>query len=320
MPTRARDQGSKQAVHTSHQDHIAAKGMNSMIHYSVVHKFIPMPQALKIPDAKAAVEKEWVKLEKIRAWQLTNVRDKKEVIEKASNKGKQVHFASLMDLCRLKNSELEPQYQKCKGWVVLRGDIVKDDPGSYAVIYWTRIINVTDESRKSHGHKTRDYRDAQDKQQTQYPLTPRTKMEDAQKLIPKSECPDIWIRLPKHKWPKSWSSIEDPVIPFGRNLYGHPSVGLLWERQFGKVLLKYGWEKVPNWDCFFGNREKGLFLSVNVDDIKLGGKKQNINPTWKKFMKDVDLREPTSFVDHVYLGLHSKTMPDKQGSCRQLQK
>ena len=44
-----------------------------------------------------------------------------------------VHFASLMDLFHLKNSELEPQFQKYKGRVALRGDIVKDDSGSYAV-------------------------------------------------------------------------------------------------------------------------------------------------------------------------------------------
>ena len=48
------------AGHKPHQDHMTAKGMNSMTHYSLVHKFIPMPQALKIPDAKA-VEKEWEK-------------------------------------------------------------------------------------------------------------------------------------------------------------------------------------------------------------------------------------------------------------------
>ena len=73
----------------------------------------------------------------------------------------------------------------------------------------------------------------------------QVKMEDAHKLlkIPKSECPDIWIRLPRHKWPKSWSSMEDPVVPLERNLYGHPLAGLLWERQFEKVLLKHGWEK-----------------------------------------------------------------------------
>ena len=42
-----------------HEDHIAAKGMNSLSRYNLVHKFIPMPQAMKMPDAKAAVEKEW---------------------------------------------------------------------------------------------------------------------------------------------------------------------------------------------------------------------------------------------------------------------
>ena len=44
-----------------------------------------------------------------------------------------IHFASLMDLFHLKNSELEPQFQKYKGRVVLRGDSVKNASGSCAV-------------------------------------------------------------------------------------------------------------------------------------------------------------------------------------------
>ena len=56
--------------------------------------------------------------------------------------------------------------------------------------------------------------------------------------IPKPECPDIWIRLPRHTWLKSWSSMEDPVVPLERNLYGHPLAGLLWERQFEKILFE----------------------------------------------------------------------------------
>ena len=39
-----------------HEDHIAGKGENSLQHYNLVHKFIPMPQAMKIPAAKAAVD------------------------------------------------------------------------------------------------------------------------------------------------------------------------------------------------------------------------------------------------------------------------
>ena len=39
-----------------------------------------------------------------------------------------------------------------------------------------------------------------------------------------------------------------------------------------------------------------------VDDIKLAGKKQNLEPMWKVLNEEVDLGEPTSFLDHVYLG------------------
>ena len=70
--------------------------MNSLNHYSHVHKFIPMPQAMKILDAKATVVKEWKDWRKFPAWQLTKVRNMKEVIDEARNEGRKVHFASLM--------------------------------------------------------------------------------------------------------------------------------------------------------------------------------------------------------------------------------
>ena len=118
------------SVPNYHEDHIAGKGDNSLQHYNFVHKLIPMRQAMKIPAAKAAVDREWEKLEKISAWNLTKVRSKKEVIDEARTTGAKVHFASLMDICHLKNAEMEVQHQKYKGRVVLRGDIVKHDSGS----------------------------------------------------------------------------------------------------------------------------------------------------------------------------------------------
>ena len=132
----------------------------------------------------------------------------------------------------------------------------------------------------------------------------QVKMEDAPKLlkIPKSECPDIWIRQPRHKWPKSWTSMEDPVVPHERNLYGHPLAGLLWEWHFEKILLQHGWEKVSNWECLFVHRQKGLFLSVCVDDFKMSGKNPILDPMWGILMKEVDFVDATSFLDHVSLG------------------
>ena len=196
-----------------------------------------------------------------------------------------------------------PQSLKYKGRIVLRGDFVKDDSVSYAVFteqgssasqmtaakvmdIISRLLGCAGQAADAVSSYTQE------------------KIEDAHKLlkIPKSECPDIRIRLPRHTWPKSWSSMEDPVVPLERNLYAHPLAGLSWERQFEKILLKHGWEKVSNWECLFVHREKRLFSSVHVDDITLAGKKQNLDPMWKALNREVDLGEPASFLDHVYLG------------------
>ena len=58
------------------------------------------------------MDKEWETLDKISAWNLTKVRSKKEVIDEARTKRAKVHFASLMDICHLKNAELEAKQKK----------------------------------------------------------------------------------------------------------------------------------------------------------------------------------------------------------------
>ena len=48
-------------------------------------------------------------------------------------------------------------------------------------------------------------------------------------------------------------------------------------------------------------------------------KKQNLNPLWKVPNKEVDLGEPTSFLDHVYLGCtqrHCQTSKDTVDNYR----
>ena len=130
------------------------------------------------------------------------------------------------------------------------------------------------------------------------------RMEDAPKLskIPKSECPVIWIRLPRHKWPKSLSSMEDPVVPLERNLYGPPLGGLLWERQFEQILLQHGWEKVSNWENGYSYTVKNgcSYLCMWMTSNWLERNKTLIrcNPMWKVVKKEVDLGEPTSSLDH----------------------
>ena len=174
------------------------------------------------------------KLEKFSAWDLTKVRSKSEVIDEARTKGMKVHFPSLMDICPLKKAEFETKHQKYKGRIGLRGDIVKDDSGSYAVFTEQgssasqmtagKVMDIISRLPGCAGQAA----DA-------VSAYTQVKMEDAPKLlkISKSECPDIWIRLPRHKWPKSWSSLEDPVVPLERKLYG-----ILWKDCHGEGNLE----------------------------------------------------------------------------------
>ena len=133
---------------------------------------------MKIPDAKAAVDKEWKELEIIPVWQLEKVKSKMEVILEAQRDNNKVHFAALMDLCHQKNSK------------------------SGATI----------------------------------------------------------AELPKTR----------------------------------------------------------TFLQVFVDDTKMDVKKQNIAPMWKKLMKHVDLDEPTSYLDLVYLGCTQRERKPNEDRKREM--
>ena len=134
-----------------HEDHIAGKGENSLRHYDLVHKFIPMPQAMKIPAAKAAVDKEWEKSEKSSAWNLTKVRSKKEVIDEAKMSG--VSSFRLTDghmsfeKCwiggkapKVQRSSCTPRWYCKRRFRVLRS------------MHWTRISSITNDSIKNHGY------------------------------------------------------------------------------------------------------------------------------------------------------------------------
>ena len=127
-----------------------------------------------------------------------------------------------MDICHLKNAELEGKHPKYKGRIVLRGDIVKDDSGSYAVF--------TEQGSSASQMTAAKIMDVI----SRLPGCDGQAADAVSLKIPISESPDIWIRLPRHKWPKSWSSMEDLVVLLERNLYGHPLAGLFWKGNLRK--------------------------------------------------------------------------------------
>ena len=81
--------------------------------------------------------------------------------------------------------------------------------------------------------------------------------------------------------------------------------GLLWERQFEKILLKYRLENVL--------RDKTLFWSVYVDDIKFSRHKQNIDPIGP--MREILNKEVALENKHLSFKDNAK----RQKCCRQLQ-
>ena len=129
---------------------------------------------MKIPDAQAAVDKEWAKIEKIHAWHMGKSQEQREVILEAPRETKKkVHFATLMDICHLKNAKLEPKLQKYKGRVVLRGDIVKDDSGAHTVFAEQGSSASQITAAKVMDVFLQDWQTATDKQPTPYLLTPK---------------------------------------------------------------------------------------------------------------------------------------------------
>ena len=107
--------------HRYHEDHIAAKGVKSLSHENGMGK-------IRENTGMAADRSQ------------------------ERNKGRKVHFASLMDHCHLKNSETQPQDQEYKSRVVLRCDIAKDESGSYAVFTEKRIVRITNDSCTIRGY------------------------------------------------------------------------------------------------------------------------------------------------------------------------
>ena len=296
----------KASIPTHHEDQIAGKGDNLLQHYNLVHKFIPMPQAMKIPAAKAAVDKTWEKLEKIPAWDKTKVRNKSEVIDEARTKDIRVHFASLMDILSFEECRIGDKAPKNK----------KVELYSEATL-WKMILDFMQYSlNRDHQHhkwqqqkswiSSPDCQGAQDKQLMQYLLKPSSKWKMLQNYwkFPKSECPrhldsstttqvaKIMVqygRPSRSSWTKSvWSS-------FGRNVMGKA----MWENpieirlggsfQLG-MLIRTPWQRIVL-ICVCGSYQIGRSWF---------GRNKIIPWPWKP-------------------GVYSKTMWNKQRYCWQLQ-
>ena len=241
----------------AHQDHVANK-CPSENWFGLVRTPVPIPKALKIPEAREALKEEWDKLERTTAWNLKAVKPKAQVIAEAKKEGRSVHFGSLMELCSIKNSQLGKEFWSCKGRLVFRGDIVKDENGQFAVF--------TEQGASASHMSAAKFMDALSRlpgnsgedsdavgAYTQVSFAEAAKLWGNPNVVT-----ETWISLPPHKRTNFWDKSHDPACPLLLNLYGHPLAGLLWEKYQEATLFRLELDKIKSWECLYVNRPKSF--------------------------------------------------------------
>ena len=195
--------------------------------------------------------KEWKKLESSR---FGKSQEQEGGYSRSTKRQKKVHFAALMDICHLKNAELEPQYQKYKDRVVLRGDIVKDDSGAHAV-----FIEQGSSASQMTAAKVMDVIDCDGQTADAVSAYTQVKMEDAPRLlmIPKSESPGIWIRL--QRWSMKYGRRAQEFISPHRWTYVIWKM-LNWRQSTKNTKVVVCWLKSRKfWNPWVAARIQGKF-------------------------------------------------------------
>ena len=160
---------------------------------------------------------------------MTKVRSKK--IFKRHTKERTVHLAALMDICHLKNSELEPKFRKYNG-----SDIVNDDSGSYAVF-------------------TEQGSSASQMTAGKYECYCKTS-----RMLGTSSCCSVRWYPSQHG---GRSSIAETSHIQNVQTCGYvyqdtsgPNHGSTLKSRLFFLNAGNGWHKVPNWECLFVHRQQ----------------------------------------------------------------
>jgi hypothetical protein len=99
----------------THQDHFQTAGFQSESFYAMVHKPIPIEQALRIPEAVKAIKSEWDDLDSKPAFDYDAVQPKSVIQARAQSSKRPTHFGSVMVLCHLKNSGIGAHSPEIQG-------------------------------------------------------------------------------------------------------------------------------------------------------------------------------------------------------------
>ena len=249
---------------------------------------------------------------------LTKARSKSEMIDEARTKGAKVHFASPMDIGHLEGAELEPKHQKYKCRVVLRGNIVKDESGSYAVfteqgssqMTAAKVMDIISILPGCAGQAA-DAVSAYTRQKMEY-----------EKIIENSQ---IW--LSRHLDSSSTTQMATIMVQYGRPSRSSwaKSVRLsFWQDCDGKGnLRKFFWNtlgrKFPIETAFWYTVKKGYSFLCMWMPSKLLERNETLIRCGKYSKKRSRVGRTNIFPWSCKFGMYSKTTWNKQRCCGQFQ-
>ena len=203
-----------------------------------------------------------------------------------------------MGLCQLKLAEFAKHLHKYKGRVALREDTVEDHNGYRAVCAEnsapaSQVAARFLDTVSSKPGITGEASDAVSAHTT-------VRMSEAPKLLRLSGhgCPQVWIRLPPRRRPTRWGNIEAPLVHLER---------LVWSPVGRTAFGKTFWEEV----CSKAKLGTSLAISLHPSNIRtvlvrvrgrMVGKSEDVGSVWKTLQNDIDLAEPTSLLNQVFLG------------------
>ena len=223
-------------------DHIVEKGFNSLIDAQIHSQ---CPKRCKFRMRKQQWTENGRSSKRFQHGSWTKIRTKRRLFwrhKETKRKSTLLHgWTSVIS----KNVELEPKQKKYKGSVVLRGDSVKDDSGSYAV-FTSRFLCVSNDGRTSDWCHCKA---------TWLCRTSRCSICHTSRHMDTSST--------KKMAPNHGQTLKIQWFLLERNLNGHPLAGLLQERQFEEVLLVHlglGVKKYRIWRCLFVHRKTRMIL------------------------------------------------------------
>ena len=234
------------------------------------------------------MDAEWNRLKDKDVWDMSVVRDMKDVASEAKSKGKEIQFGWLFGICVEKNSELpiDNKSRKFKGRVVFQGNRVVNQNWNVAVF-----------QDMGNSPATMDASRACDC----YGCIPNHTVQcaDAEQAYIQADLKgnDCWITLPPEQVPASWSKkyphMRNPVVRLVKALYGHPDSGSFWEEHCDTRVRAQGFEPMGvTWPSTYFHPTLKLFLVIYVDDFKLAGPKENLDKGWKLLMTDITIDPP----------------------------